>query len=381
VSIKYSNALESLKDTYRKNSQIGLVLGAGVTKDSGGQLYSQLAYKTFKQAIFSKKLKSVSKNTKDYINDQFERYEKRSENQSDVFLSPDKILQFVYEHIDSKANLIKIIHNILYEKLYNAVKKQKKGNMNQHPFQDKKYPLVPENIYKDNKTLDALITFCAALPGTMLTPKSSVQKRARPYTNPKVGAILTTNYDNLFEAAFNSKYLVKLMIPVGREASKDPGKRKRKRVIPVYHMHGYISYVPMKGGTLKTSEELVISEEDYFWTFYNLLGFSNIVATSIFRQFSCLFVGCSMIDQNIRRILYQLQRERIKSTDLKKHFAILAPATGGKEDYEKSLLGNLNITPIRVENENNFGEEITNILKAVYTSLDDVDEKHWNDLK
>jgi hypothetical protein len=236
--------------------------------------------------------------------------------------------------------------------------------------------MVGRPTYEDNDTLNAVISFCAAVPGSTLAAGSD----GRWEINRKVGGILTTNYDNLVEGSFGSKYGKKLLKPVARKGSRESAPRKQ--VIPVYHMHGYISYVddPKEPDGVKASE-LVIAEEDYYRTFYNLLGFSNVVAMSFLRQFPCLFVGCSMVDVNLRRILFHLQRDRIRATDVKEHFAILPPLETGEQEFEDAVLKSFGVTAIRLEKSADLGPQVADIMKRLYLSLDGVTKEHWDLVK
>ena len=269
--MKQRDAVERLSEVYRETPQIGLVLGAGVSADSGVPLFADLALQLFERANAQGRLRDVPESIITLLR----------EHGLKAACDPDKVVQYLYEHLDRDESLPLLVK----QALYSNVETKRSHNM------------VGSRTYRDNVTLDAVISFCAAPPGSPLAPES----QSRWETNPKVGAILTTNYDNLLEGAFGTKYGRSLLKPVAREEAREsmPGKR----VIPVYHMHGYVSYVddPHAPDGVKASE-LVIAEEDYYRTYYNLLGFSNVVATSVLRQFPCLFIGSSMADPNPSRV-------------------------------------------------------------------------------
>ena len=352
------DAIERLCATHRGVPQLGLVLGAGVSKESGVPLYSKLAYDLFELALKRRNLKGVPESVIAFMQEQARHL--RTGQAGGTPQDPDKILQFVCDHLDPKANLPLLVKQVLYRNVETKLS----------------HKMVASRTYRENRTLDAVITFCAALPGSVLAPDSE----SRWETNPRVGGILTTNYDNLVEGSFGSKYGRSLLKPVTREGSREtvPGKR----VIPVYHMHGYVSYVddPKEPDGVKASD-LVIAEDDYYRTFYNLLGFSNVVATSFLRQFPCLFVGCSMADRNVRRILYHLQRERIHSSEVWEHFAILPPLAAGEQEFDDAILRSFGVTAIRVADPDDLGAQVEAILRRVYLSLDGVEEEHWLEAK
>jgi hypothetical protein len=84
-----------------------------------------------------------------------------------------------------------------------------------------------------------------------------------------------------------------------------------------------------------------------------------------------------MADRNVRRILYHLQRERIRSSEVREHFAILPPLAAGEQEFDDAILRSFGVTAIRVDDPHRLGAEVEAILKRVYLSLDGVEEEHW----
>jgi len=344
--MKRQEAIEQLCQIYRKAPQIGLMLGAGVSADSGVPLFGDLALQLFERAHAQGRLREVPESIITLLR----------EHGLEAAGDPDKVVQYLYEHLDCDESLPLLVKQALY------------SNVETHHA----HKTVSRRTYRNNATLDAVISFCAAPGGSPLAPDS----KAHWETNPKVGAILTTNYDNLLEGAFGTKYGRGLLKPVAREESREsvPGGR----VIPVYHMHGYVSYVddPHAPDGVKASK-LVIAEEDYYRTYYNLLGFSNVVATSVLRQFTSLFIGSSMADRNLRRMLYHLRREQILPSTVHLHFAILPPRHAAEQELDASILRALNVRVIWLEDRDDIGPQIEAILRRVYTCADGVTDEHW----
>ena len=179
-------------------------------------------------------------------------------------IDPDVVLQFVSSVAPAERLPI-----LVKKTLYDGIRATGKMKM------------VPADVYKDNDTLNAVISFCAAPHGSSIA--SGSRGRSRWDVNRKVGGVLTTNYDNLVEGACNSKYKGGMLQPVAREGGRPPPRGRR--VIPVYHVHGYVSYVEPDDWpkSAKASEALVVAEDDYYRTFYNLLGFGNVAAASLLR--------------------------------------------------------------------------------------------------
>jgi hypothetical protein len=351
------DVIEELCRTYADTPEIGFVLGAGVTKESGVPSWRGLALQLFERAREGKCLRGASSMAVGFLADELHRWQ--SGQQPNAELEAEKVLQFVCDHIDSKEKIPKLVKDVLF------------GNI-----VTRSHKMVAARTYRENETLDAIITFCAAVKESPIASASG----GRWETNRKVGGILTTNYDNLVEGSFNSKYGKHLLHPVAREGARETFQDRR--IIPVYHMHGYVSYVddPSSPGGVKSSG-LVLTEKDYYQTFYNLLGFSNAVAGSFFRRFPSIFVGCSMTDRNVRRILYHLQRERIASSEAKRHFAILPRCTQEKDDFDDAVLDSFGVRAIRVGGEEKMGVQVKAILKRVYLSVEGVGEQHWLEAK
>jgi hypothetical protein len=354
MSTNQDDAIEKLCNTYRENRQIGLILGAGVSKESKVPLYKGLAAGLVKRAYKELLRRNAPREALDFILE-------LSRSGEEEKIDPEAVFQFVHEYIPEQR-LLELIWKVIYKKV--------------PPPHKGRFKMVAASTYTKNKTLDAIISFCSASPGSPFASGAT----GRWETNQKVGGILTTNYDNLVEGSFNSKYRKLLLKPVPLEGARET--IEGKRVIPVYHMHGYFNY--QKSPDKRDLEKLgmVIAEEDYYQTFYNLLGFSNVVAMSFMRRFPCIFIGCSMVDRNIRRILYHLRRERIHSSDINDHFAILPLQSPGEDEFDDAVLKSFGVTAIRVKKGKHMGADIEAILKQVYLSMEGLnDEKYWDEAK
>ncbi len=353
--------IDKLCEVYNKNSQIGLVMGAGVSKDSGIPLY-----RTYALLLFENSRSELIKNRApregiNYLDSQLQSFYDNSE----IQVAPEKVIQFVENFIKSEDVYKQKLKKTLFQNCPTDIKKRLELS----------HEMVFNKVYKENKTLNAIISFCAAIPS-----KSGVnEKKSRWDANQKIGAILTTNYDNLLEGSFGTKYGKKLLKPVARPSSTE--YNPKRNIIPVYHMHGYISYIrDKKNKTGVKASGIIAAETDYYNTFYNHLAFNNIIATSFLRRYPSIFIGCSMQDLNIRRILYQLQKERIAASDVKEHFAIIDSKTKKEDKFEDTLLKSLGVKVIRVP-ISEMGMQVENMLKQVYISTNDITESTWEKIK
>jgi len=361
--------IRKLCRTYKSEPHIGLVLGAGVSCDSDVPLYLPMVLELCKLATERNRLPGAPVGALTFLQEQAELlqerekalkekdYEKAAQLGCKVVVEPEEVALFIKTYLADKDEqvLLKLVKEVLYARVAR-----------------RSYKMVARATFQKNDTLHSVICFCAALPGSALAPTST----RRIETNPKVGGILTTNYDYLVEGAFGSKFGRPMLKPVGRTDAREslPGRR----VIPVYHIHGYVSYVPPKDdpGGVKGST-LVIGEEDYFRTFYDPLGFGSYSAMSFFGRFPCLFIGSAMTDKNLRRFLYHLQREVGDSSDRPNHFAILKARGTPRDDFEDAVLSSYGVATIWVQKY----KEIGGILEEVYTSIDEATEEDWKALR
>jgi len=330
-----------LHETYCTQPQIGLVLGAGVSVASHVPDYLSLALRVFELAEASDRLRSSSSGARSYL----------SEQAREDGAEPDEILEFIRRAFTGDAiEFQQLVRQALFEKV-----------------QLRSHRMVASSTYRDNATLDAVISFCAAEPGAA---HAGAKQSVRVAVNRRVGGILTTNYDNLVEGSFGSKFgKSKLLRPVGR-----PPISYRPGTIPVYHCHGYISYSPPKEGSSGVeASDLVIAQQDYFSAFYDLLGFGNVVATNFLRRLPSLFIGSAMTDRNIRRVLYQIRAESIGASSDLEHFAILK-RSGARDELEDAVLESYGVSVVRVADHG----EIPDILRDLYLSPAGVKKKDWD---
>lgn len=105
-----------------------------------------------------------------------------------------------------------------------------------------------------------------------------------------VSAIVNFNYDSLFE-----EYLEEVKLAHSIIWSADV--RPRPGTLPIYHPHGYLKL----GGGPNT--DIILSEEDYYRYARVPYAWPDIALIAHLTQSICVFVGCSMTDPNIRRLL------------------------------------------------------------------------------
>lgn len=132
-----------------------------------------------------------------------------------------------------------------------------------------------------------------------------------------VKAVLTYNYDTLLEDEFHE---------LGRPFRRlDRNDRGGEHGIEIRHVHGFL-------GRGKVDHEwVVLTERAYHAEYASPFSWSNIVQLNAFRESTCMFVGLSMTDPNLRRLL-----EAAKQTATPKHHCFLRRTSG------EALQNNLN---------------------------------------
>lgn len=140
----------------------------------------------------------------------------------------------------------------------------------------------------------------------------------------KTEEVLTYNFDDLLE-----QYLIKLGLQEGKDfitISKD-AEISVNEMLPIYHVHGVI---PEKG----PSDIVVFSEEEYHKRYSNPFHWSNIEQLHALSRKHCFFIGLSMTDPNLRRLLDAARQ--INQTDNECHYAFLK-----RQKLEEYCLANM----------------------------------------
>lgn len=180
---------------------------------------------------------------------------------------------------------------------------------------------------------------------------------ARPRREGKaLDSIITFNFDALVEENLSAAKIPNA--PIYTEAVKyQPSE------LPIYHVHGYL---PRRGKISETTD-IVFSEDAYHGQFLDPFSWSNLIQLAKFSQNTCLFVGVSLTDPNLRRLLDVAWRKSTDKTQnhyiVKKFPGIDGPAETQSlarllEEQDANLLG-LNVIWVRAY------AEIPNILRSV----------------
>jgi hypothetical protein len=126
--------------------------------------------------------------------------------------------------------------------------------------------------------------------------------------NPRIRAIVNFNIDDVFREYVQARYRRALVRTIER-----PSKEPHRNRVSVYYMHGFLRFDDKAGDQKKeASDKLVLAEHEYFDFFNNPTGLFNHTFLYLMREHCCLFIGLSMRDDNIRRLLHYSTKERVR---------------------------------------------------------------------
>ncbi|MGQ8871110.1 SIR2 family protein [Paenibacillus sp. TSA_86.1] len=157
-----------------------------------------------------------------------------------------------------------------------------------------------------------------------------------------IRGVVNYNFDDLVE--YNLKrYKIKFR-SIYREADLPLPDE-----LGIYHVHGFLPRNSDEYDSLSKSL-LVFSEEGYHDLMLDPYNWSNLVQLNYLRENTCLFIGLSMTDPNIRRLLDIAVRKQ--EENMYKHFVFMKRDSYVREDYDKTNIHNASIEKFDIVNQN-----------------------------
>ncbi|RMG31501.1 MAG: TIR domain-containing protein [Bacteroidetes bacterium] len=140
-------------------------------------------------------------------------------------------------------------------------------------------PELREALYQGNPQtcglVDAIVEVCRP------------QREGKP-----LDSIITFNFDALIEENLEKNN-------IRYKAIDKEGIRNHPNELPIYHVHGYLP----RTGDIPPETEIVFSEDAYHTQFIEPFSWSNLIQLTKLAQNTCLLIGLSLTDPNIRRLL------------------------------------------------------------------------------
>ena len=190
---------------------------------------------------------------------------------------------------------------------------------------------LSEELLKQTPNLHAAISFSTQIKRHL--------KSWRFQRNPKIGAIITTNYDFFFGAGWTRyeafKRQWKIRTPSNSDRPIEDGG--------IYYIHGYLPY------RMRKKRELVLTKKSYD-EYYAPGAFARKVLMQVVEKYQLLFIGFSFADNMVCDLLQEM-RARVD----RQHFAFTDEKAGARAEA-------LGIIPIVVTD---WGE-IARDLKKIY---------------
>ena len=117
-----------------------------------------------------------------------------------------------------------------------------------------------------------------------------IQSIANIAKKENVESVVTYNYDDLLEQYIKSNCSRSCSSIYGNSRLENEGD------LPVYHVHGYI---PKIGD----SSKIVLGEREYHEIYQDAYDWGNVEQLHALTRNTCIFIGLSMKDPNLRRLL------------------------------------------------------------------------------
>lgn len=275
--------IQVLREAY-KNEQLVLFLGAGVSMDAGIPLWGDLINRLLARMILLSVKEEEKKRNDDDGNDG-----------------------------DDNENLV-----VPYSEEYiKEIREIAQRNKEQSPLMQMRYiraALHPEQYHE--AVHSELYSNTVTIETKLL---KAIAKLCRPRRQHKgLAGVVTYNFDDLLEQVLEKQDIDYHII---QNKDKKPVHDK----LNIYHVHGYLSQEKNQEWS-----ELIFSEEDYHRVYGDAYCWSNMAQVKAFQDNVCLFVGSSLSDPNVRRLL----DEAMRHPDETRHFAILV-----RKDYHDKANG------------------------------------------
>jgi len=149
-------------------------------------------------------------------------------------------------------------------------------------------------VQDSNPTMRAVAALCAQ-------QHSPIEFAA----NELIRAVVNFNVDSVLRTFARSRYGTSLFRTI--ESASKLGKIG---LIPIYHMHGFLKFYRSDRQDDDEEVRCVFTEGEYFDFFNRPNSLFNYTFLYLLREFNCLFIGMSMTDENIRRLLHYSTSER-----------------------------------------------------------------------
>lgn len=252
--------INELKDVYEKDDLV-LFLGAGVSKKAGISDWNTLVSDLLVRMIDEKLIEN------DIIMNDYEKQEIVNELKSINEASP--LLQARYIRTGLGPLFIDVLSNAVYKN-------------------------IDGTDIGTSDLLKSISKICVLRKGSI-----------------GIRAVVTYNFDDLIEKNFemNNVDFKTIHREIDIASQKELG---------IYHVHGFLPRDANENKIL-SDNLLIFSEERYHSLYHDPYSWSNITQLNFLRENTCLMIGLSITDPNLRRLLDIAARKN----EITKHFVVL----------------------------------------------------------
>lgn len=304
IEIKYKllfNSLTRIESFYKRaNIKKLVVIVLDKFNDGLADFYKQGLFSSediemLSYEKFLKKIESIKNVNKKKGNSDWNNTNEINIDKAKYALGNNKISIFLGAGVSSSAGIAtweKILEKLCIknniEKIEGSLDNVVKGRYIIDEYKNKKNngllsnesDRIPEDFFKDMR--DILYAN---------TKKSKLIKSiANLIVNCNIESIISYNYDDLVEQEVNENRK-KSCYPVFNKSRPIYGKS-----FPVYHVHGFI---PENG----PHSDIVLGEKEYHKIYQESYNWGNVEQLHALCRSTCLFIGLSMKDPNLRRLI------------------------------------------------------------------------------
>ena len=298
----------TLTEIYEKDG-IALVLGAGISYDSNIPSWDHL----------------LEEMVKKYVKHGGRRLYAELKKSG---MSYPVVASLIEEHCKTRHQFIEGIRDTLYADFpFHRIRFDRYNHWDFVRFVREGY--VPPKFRRGKKRYTPNSTLRSV--GALCLVREKHKASSRFEANPKIHAVATLNVDALFQTYISTLTTRHLMRTVeDSSANVYPGQ------LNLYHMHGYLHYAAGEAdSSLNAVEGIVLTEQDYYDFFNQPNRIFNYTFLYLLREYSCLFIGLSMQDENIRRMLHYSKLERLHAISNKMSIPIDLMKRGLISDEQK----------------------------------------------
>jgi hypothetical protein len=178
------------------------------------------------------------------------------------------------------------------------------------------FPWYPEGLYRDGAREFVQTTDQQNLTLRAVSALCTFRSRGDGlfHHNPRVKAVVTFNLDALLQSHSWAKYCVEPRRRRILRTVERPSANSRPDKISVYHVHGFMRFDHKVGEkSSEAPDQMVLTEQDYFDAFNDPTRIFNYTFLHLLREHTAVFVGLSMQDENLRRLLHYSKAERVRA--------------------------------------------------------------------